>query len=69
MNILRRLILEDMKPALGVTEPAAIALACAKARSLITQLTLPFRKNRNGFLFVSLCETNKMKTVPVFPER
>lgn len=34
MNELRRLILEDMKPALGVTEPAAIALACAKARSL-----------------------------------
>lgn len=34
MNELRRLILEDMKPALGVTEPAAIALACAKARGL-----------------------------------
>ena len=34
MNELRRLIIEDMKPALGVTEPAAIALACAKARSL-----------------------------------
>ena len=28
------LIRRDMKPALGVTEPAAIALACAKARSL-----------------------------------
>ena len=28
------LIRGDMKPALGVTEPAAIALACAKARSL-----------------------------------
>ncbi len=34
MELLRRLILDDMKPALGVTEPAAIALACAKARSL-----------------------------------
>ena len=31
---LRDLIISDMKPALGVTEPAAIALACAKARSL-----------------------------------
>lgn len=37
MNELRRLILEDMKPALGVTEPAAIALACAKARALTTE--------------------------------
>ena len=31
---LKTLIREDMKPAFGVTEPAAIALACAKARSL-----------------------------------
>ena len=34
MHELTRLILEDMKPALGVTEPAAIALACAKAKAL-----------------------------------
>ena len=34
MNELVELIRQDMKPALGVTEPAAIALACAKARSL-----------------------------------
>jgi len=34
MHKLTRLILEDMKPALGVTEPAAIALACAKAKAL-----------------------------------
>lgn len=33
-NTLRQLLIDDMKPALGVTEPAAIALACAKARSL-----------------------------------
>lgn len=32
--MLRQLIFDDMKPALGVTEPGAIALACAKARSL-----------------------------------
>ncbi len=32
MNPLTTLILEDMKPALGVTEPAAIALAAAHAR-------------------------------------
>lgn len=34
MDAFRNLILNDMKPALGVTEPAAIALACAKAVSL-----------------------------------
>ena len=32
MKRLTRLILEDMRPALGVTEPAAIAFAVAKAR-------------------------------------
>lgn len=37
MNELRQLIFEDMKPAFGVTEPAAIALACAKARSLTSE--------------------------------
>lgn len=34
MENLIRHITKDMKPALGVTEPAAIALASAKARSL-----------------------------------
>lgn len=34
MTDLRQLIIDDMKPALGVTEPAAIALACAQARAL-----------------------------------
>ncbi|WP_294151893.1 serine dehydratase subunit alpha family protein [uncultured Clostridium sp.] len=33
-KILLELIRKDMKPALGVTEPAAIALACAAARAL-----------------------------------
>lgn len=33
MNIFTRLIKEDMKPALGVTEPGAIAYGCARARS------------------------------------
>ena len=33
MNRLTELIREDMKPALGVTEPGAIAFAAAKARS------------------------------------
>ena len=32
MQELTRLIKEDMKPALGVTEPGAIAFAVAKAR-------------------------------------
>lgn len=35
MHPLTRLIREDMKPALGVTEPGAIALACATARKLL----------------------------------
>ena len=30
MDTLRQLLINDMKPAFGVTEPAAIALACAK---------------------------------------
>ncbi len=33
MNAFTKLIQEDMKPALGVTEPGAIAYACARARS------------------------------------
>lgn len=33
-NALLELIRNDMKPALGVTEPAAIALACAAARAM-----------------------------------
>ena len=36
MHLFSKLILEDMKPALGVTEPGAIAFACAKARSYTT---------------------------------
>lgn len=35
MNELTKLILEDMKPALGVTEPGAIAYAAAKAKSYL----------------------------------
>ncbi len=35
MHILTRIIKEDMKPALGVTEPGAIAFAVAKAKSYI----------------------------------
>ena len=36
MNSLKEIILNDMKPALGVTEPGAIALASAMARTLTT---------------------------------
>lgn len=36
MNRLSQLIKDDMKPALGVTEPGAIAFAAAKARSYTT---------------------------------
>ena len=35
MHELTKLIREDMKPALGVTEPGAIAFAAAKARSCV----------------------------------
>lgn len=35
MHILTKIIKEDMKPALGVTEPGAIAFAVAKAKSYI----------------------------------
>lgn len=35
MNLFTKLIQEDMKPALGVTEPGAIAYACARAASYI----------------------------------
>lgn len=37
MHILTEIIKEDMKPALGVTEPGAIAFAVAKAKSYITK--------------------------------
>lgn len=37
MHILTKIIKEDMKPALGVTEPGAIAFAVAKAKSYITE--------------------------------
>ena len=33
MEKLTKLIFDDMKPALGVTEPGAIAFAASKARS------------------------------------
>ena len=35
MHELTKIILNDMKPALGVTEPGAIAFACARAHALI----------------------------------
>ena len=41
MRALTKLIREDMKPALGVTEPSAIAFSAAKARSYTTG---PIRK-------------------------
>lgn len=34
MHILTEIIKEDMKPALGVTEPGAIAFAVAKAKAI-----------------------------------
>lgn len=37
MNILTKIIKEDMKPALGVTEPGAIAFSVAKAKSYLRE--------------------------------
>ncbi len=45
------LIRRDMKPALGVTEPAAIALACAKARSLSDETPEKVRVRVNSGIF------------------
>ena len=36
MHNLTKLIREDMKPALGVTEPGAIAFAVAKSKSFLS---------------------------------
>ena len=44
MHELTQLIKEDMRPALGVTEPGAIAYAVSKAKSL-------FRENWNRLRF------------------
>ena len=41
MEQLTKLIREDMKPALGVTEPGAIAFAVSKARSYVGGKTGP----------------------------
>ena len=55
MKELTRLILNDMKPALGVTEPAAIAFAVAKAREQVegelteVRLTLNSGMYKNAF--------------------
>ena len=46
-----RLIREDMKPALGVTEPAAIALAAAYARSLTEEEVLEIRVRVNSGIY------------------
>lgn len=51
MNELLELIREDMKPALGVTEPAAIALACAKARSMTDEAVQSVTVRVNSGIF------------------
>lgn len=55
MDAFTKLIEEDMKPALGVTEPGAIAYACARARSFtegeVMQVTLKLNSGmyKNAF--------------------
>ena len=55
MNELTKLIRGDMKPALGVTEPGAIAFAVSKARSYVggkiagVDLTLNSGMYKNAF--------------------
>lgn len=46
MHELTQLIKDDMRPALGVTEPGAIAYAVSKAKSYAT-----FRENWNRLRF------------------
>ena len=50
-NELLRLIREDRRPALGVTEPAAIALACAAARELSTEEPLDVEVLENSGMY------------------
>ena len=45
MNRLTQLIKEDMKPALGVTEPGAIAFAAAKSRQTSLMASVQNRLN------------------------
>ncbi len=49
--LLAELIKADMKPALGVTEPAAIALACAKARALTSEEPLFVEVQTNSGIY------------------
>lgn len=51
MHILTKLIKEDMKPALGVTEPGAIAFAVAKAKSYITGKVESVRVRLNSGIY------------------
>ena len=51
MDTLRQLLINDMKPAFGVTEPAAIALACAKARSLTNEPVLSVTVRMNSGIY------------------
>ena len=51
MHKFTKLIFDDMKPALGVTEPAAIALACAKARSLTAEKVLSVTVRVNSGIY------------------
>ena len=51
MHNLTKIILDDMKPALGVTEPAAIALAAAEARRHIGGEALELRVSLNSGMY------------------
>ena len=48
METLIKLLRDDMKPALGVTEPGAIAFAAAKAREFVKGACIKMRL-RAGF--------------------
>lgn len=51
MQKLTRLILDDMKPALGVTEPGAIAYAVATARSYVEEPVEAVKLRLNSGMF------------------
>lgn len=55
MHELTRLIRADMAPALGVTEPGAIAFCAAKARSLIGGELIHLRMTMNSGMYKNAC--------------
>ena len=65
MHQLTDLIRSDMKPALGVTEPGAIAYAAAKARSCLTEPVQSIHVTMNSGSVSTNLKTNAGRVRPV----